>query len=33
MPIVVGTQSNFEERKNSATLENEVINTGVLIYG
>ena len=31
--IVVGTQSNFEERKNSATLENEVINTGVLIYG
>ena len=31
--IIVGTESRFEERKNAPTLENEVITTGVLIYG
>ena len=31
--IIVGTESRFEERKNAPTLENEVMSTGVLIYG
>ena len=31
--IIVGTESRFEERKNAPTLENEVMTTGVLIYG
>lgn len=31
--ILVGTQSKFEERKNRPTLENEVFQKGVLLYG
>ena len=31
--IIVGTESRFEERKNAFTLENEIVKTGVLIYG
>ena len=31
--IIVGTVSRFEERKYKATVENEVLAKGVLIYG
>lgn len=31
--IIIGTESRFESRKNKAGLENEVLNTGVLLYG
>lgn len=31
--IVIGTESRFESRKNRMTLENEVSNKGVLLYG
>lgn len=31
--ILVGTQSKFEERKNRPTLEGEVFQKGVLLYG
>ena len=31
--ILVGTQSKFDERKNAATVESEVYNKGVLLYG
>lgn len=31
--ILVGTQSRFEARKSSPTLENEVYSKGVLLYG
>lgn len=31
--ILVGTKSKFEERKHSSTLESEVFNKGVLLYG
>ncbi len=31
--ILVGTKSKFEERKHNPTLENEVFNKGVLLYG
>ena len=31
--IIVGTQSKFEERKNRPTVEGEVFQKGVLLYG
>ena len=31
--ILVGTKSRFESRKQRPTLENEVFNKGVLLYG
>ena len=30
--IVIGTESRFENRKNMAGIENEVMNKGVLLY-
>ena len=31
--IIIGTESRFESRKDRMTLENEVSNKGVLLYG
>jgi len=31
--IILGTESRFDERKNSLTVENEVSRKGVLLYG
>ncbi len=30
--IIIGTESKFEKRKNTAGIEQEVINEGVLLY-
>lgn len=31
--IIIGTESRFDEKKDRAGLENEVVNKGVLLYG
>ena len=31
--LILGTESRFEERKNSLTIEHEVAEKGVLLYG
>lgn len=31
--IIVNTEDHFDRRKNSPSLENEVLNKGILLYG
>lgn len=31
--IIIGTESRFESRKNRVSIENEVMNKGILLYG